>query len=84
MKKILESAIITISALGWWGFVYPELCLTEEIRTEGSAEDLEGACEEAEEYEETAEAIRIKSRFAEYAYEIKKNMLTEKRPNYDK
>lgn len=30
MRKILETAIILIGTLGWWGFVYPELCLAEE------------------------------------------------------
>lgn len=30
MRKIYETAVILIGTLGWWGFVYPELCFTEE------------------------------------------------------
>ncbi len=30
MKRICEAAILFIGTFGWWGFVYPELCLTEE------------------------------------------------------
>ena len=29
MKKILEMAVILLGTMGWWGFVYPELCLLD-------------------------------------------------------
>ncbi len=31
MRKIYETAVILIGTLGWWGFVYPELCFTEDV-----------------------------------------------------
>jgi len=29
MKKLLECAVILLGTMGWWGFVYPELCLLD-------------------------------------------------------
>lgn len=82
MRKIYETAVILIGTLGWWGFVYPELCLTED------------ACEQEAEREETAEdqcawetsfweegvnigEFRIKSRAAEYVYQVMKRSKEE-------
>ncbi|MDE7286015.1 MAG: hypothetical protein K2N55_04095 [Lachnospiraceae bacterium] len=31
MRRIYEAAMILIGTIGWWGFVYPDLCLTEEV-----------------------------------------------------
>lgn len=31
MRKIYEAALILIGTLGWWGFVYPDMCLTEDV-----------------------------------------------------
>ncbi len=31
MKKICEALVIMIGTLGWWGFVYPDLCLTDDV-----------------------------------------------------
>ena len=28
MKRILETAVLIMGTLGFWGFVYPELCVT--------------------------------------------------------
>lgn len=39
MKRILETAMLLMGTLGFWGFVYPEFSLTEEnYRTEESCE----------------------------------------------
>ena len=34
MRKLVETGIIMISTLGWWGFVYPELCLPSKAETQ--------------------------------------------------
>lgn len=77
MRKILETVVILIGTLGWWGFVYPELCLTEENK-EAVAEQCG-----AEEYEtQETQKVCIKSRLFEYVYEIKESQ--EKDIGHDK
>ena len=39
MKKVLETAMILMGTLGFWGFVYPEFCLTEETYKVESADE---------------------------------------------
>ena len=95
MRKIYETAVILIGTLGWWGFVYPELCLTQDAyeqeaeieRTE--AEDT-GTGIEADCEQEAAKTdsfwdegfkiggLCIKSRAAEYVYQVKEKDMTEK------
>ena len=29
IRRVLETTAVIIGTLGWWGFVYPELCLLE-------------------------------------------------------
>lgn len=44
MKKIYETAIILFGTLGWWGFVYPDLCLTGDVyeqEADGQEEETE-------------------------------------------
>lgn len=64
MRRLIETAVIFAGTLGWWGFVYPELCLTEETYA-GT-----GIITEQEEREAddsfSGEKIRIKSRLLEY------------------
>lgn len=72
MKKIYEAAIILLSTLGWWGFVYPELCLTEDVY------------EEKTEAEWVFGEIRIKSRIVEYVYQVKEKAVMEKRLENDR
>ncbi|MBQ8597833.1 MAG: hypothetical protein IJ409_08595 [Lachnospiraceae bacterium] len=41
MRRILETSVILLGTLGWWGFVYPELSLLEtsyEVEYDESAE----------------------------------------------
>lgn len=46
MRKIYETAIILIGTLSWWGFVYPELCLTEDAyEQESEADDAGEICD---------------------------------------
>ncbi|MDE7334525.1 MAG: hypothetical protein K2O16_20295 [Lachnospiraceae bacterium] len=109
MRKLFETAVILLGTIGWWGFVYPELCLTEDVyeqayeddETEANIENKalesengvsgksesripEGGGEEAypsgvREYAWTdvyqsgwqVGKIRIKSRLAEYVYQVK-------------
>ncbi|MBQ9929073.1 MAG: hypothetical protein IJO65_14030 [Lachnospiraceae bacterium] len=64
MKRILGTFLIVAGTMGWWGFVYPDLCLTPET------------CEQEETQESTSggeiSEIRIKSRLYEYVCQIKK------------
>lgn len=57
MKRFLGTVILFGVTLGWWGFVYPELCLTPEECYEEQTMDEE---------EIKPETIRIKSRLYEY------------------
>lgn len=67
MRKIYETAVILIGTLGWWGFVYPELCLTQdayekecETQAEGQEEGVfrekeieeQGGCQEGNFWED--------------------------------
>lgn len=70
MRKVYEAALILLGTLGWWGFVYPELCLTGEAYEEQARWEPEEIC--------------IKSRIAEYVYQVKENVTREKRWGNDK
>lgn len=87
MRKIYETAVILIGTLGWWGFVYPELCLTQdayeqEPETEKTEEngDIQESDQAAGLWEEGIKIgnLRIKSRAAEYVYQVKEKDMTEK------
>ena len=77
MKKIYEVALILIGTVGWWGFVYPDMCLTEDVYEQEYEEDeqLEVSVTEAAADIETVQSgiqigsIRIKSRLLEYVYQ---------------
>ncbi len=72
MRRLWEAAVLLMGTLGFWGFVYPEFCLTEEnYRTEAS-------CEAEEEVTGEAGKICIKSRALEYVYQIDKNLFGKK------
>ena len=38
MRRICEAAFLFVGTLGWWGFVYPELCPVEEVYEEEACE----------------------------------------------
>ena len=77
MKKIYEVALILIGTVGWWGFVYPDMCLTEDVYEQEYEEDeqLEVSFTDAAADIETVQSgiqigsIRIKSRLVEYLYQ---------------
>ena len=77
MKKILAVALILIGSVGWWGFVYPDMCLTEDVYEQEYEEDeqLEVSVTDAAADIETVQSgiqigsIRIKSRLVEYLYQ---------------
>lgn len=81
MRKIYEAALLFLGTLGWWGFVYPELCLDGEVYEEEACEEVvgeigqEASCEAGWQIGE----IRIKSRLVEYVCQIKENEIEEKR-----
>lgn len=119
MKKLMETAVILLGTVGWWGFVYPELCLTQDVYEQAYEGGEETAAEERAEKNtpksaseksaasegETPEGlgpgsmsdageiiqprdgrqngwqigkICIKSRFAEYVYQVKEKETAEK------
>lgn len=71
MRKVYEAALILFGTLGWWGFVYPELCLTEDVY------------EERTEAEWELGEVRIKSRITEYVYQVKENAVLENKLKRD-
>ena len=75
MKRILETAIILIGTLGWWGFVYPELCVTEEIHEVSEDGEAQISCPWEEEDGDgiliCKGNVRIKSKAMEYLFSIK-------------
>lgn len=84
MKKVLETAMILMGTLGFWGFVYPEFCLTEETYKVETVDEYESAdayefaagCEDADGYEngedsERTNQIVVKSKLLEYLFFIK-------------
>lgn len=71
MKKVLETAMILMGTLGFWGFVYPELCLTQETSSIESEEDVEN-------FLDGEGKIRIKCKALEYVYQVSEKEDTEK------
>ena len=82
MKRFYETAVILIGTLGWWGYVYPELSLTQQAYVQETETnrltEADGVTEILKELVsngiEVGE-IRIKSRIAEYVYQVKKDMV---------
>lgn len=75
MRRVLETAMILMGTLGFWGFVYPELCLTDETcKVEKEAH----TDEDADAIFSGEEEIRIKSRFLEYVYLVREKADIEK------
>lgn len=74
MKRIIETAVFFIGTLGWWGFVYPELCLTQDTYEIVEDADEAGICEEAggsmEESGETAYLKRTENYVTQQEREI--------------
>lgn len=80
MRKFWEAAVIMVGTLGWWGFIYPELSVTEAETAGFAAENTAGDIES--DMESDVKEIRIKSKLAEYVCEIKEKQ--EKDLNHDK
>ena len=82
MKRFYETAVILIGTLGWWGYVYPELSLTQQAYVQETETnrltEADGVTEILKELGsngiEVGE-IRIKSRIAEYVYQVKEEPL---------
>ena len=66
MKKVLETAMILMGTLGFWGFVYPEFCLTEETYKVESADEKEAGEDSFKENQ-----IVVKSKLLEYLFFLK-------------
>lgn len=80
MRKIYEAAVIVIGTLGWWGFVYPELCLTQDAYEQEAEEERIEADQSECFWEEGLKIgdLRIKCRAAEYVYQVIEKDMTEK------
>lgn len=65
MKRFLGTVVLFTMTLGWWGFVYPELCLTPE-EDDRAEEVQESALMIIEGKDAGQETICIKSRLYEY------------------
>lgn len=72
MRKIYETAVILIGTLSWWGFVYPELCLTEDAYEQEESAQMEDDAHKDSFWEEGIKVgeLCIKSRAAEYVYQV--------------
>lgn len=82
MKRFYKTAVILIGTLGWWGYVYPELSLTQQAYVQETETDrlteadvVTGILEELGSTGIEVGEIRIKSRIAEYVYQVKKDMV---------
>lgn len=100
MRRVLETAVILLGTLGWWGFVYPELCLLETSYEEtyedageagfvygwhkAGADAAEDGAEKPKSFGvviampaddfgagEPGREVRIKSKIAEYVYQVR-------------
>ena len=79
MKRLYETAIILIGTLGWWGFVYPDLCLTQDAYEESCEAEVEIRSRELkDEPGVQIGKLRIKSRIAEYVCQVKEIEALEK------
>ncbi len=79
MKRLYETAIILIGTLGWWGFVYPDLCLTKDVYEEKfEAEEKAYSRTLMDEQGIQIGKLRIKSRIAEYVCQVKEIEALEK------
>lgn len=55
MRRICEAALLFVGTLGWWGFVYPDLCPVEEVCEEETDEqDYEQEAHEREVHRQKA------------------------------
>lgn len=66
MRRLFEAAVILTGTLGWWGFVYPELCLTREAYAEVSTVQQDKAACVKSGIAKEPEKICIKSKLLEY------------------
>ena len=69
MRRVLETAVILMGTIGWWGFVYPELCLTWETCETSGQEAAYG--EVTDQFSGPGGKICIKSKVVEYLYQEK-------------
>lgn len=90
MRRIFETAVILIGTLGWWGFVYPELCMTEgtyEVAVEGNEipeeENLSMEYRDIDDFFAGKGNIRIKSKAIEYLCQVKEKRNDKKDESND-
>ena len=69
MRRVLETAVILMGTIGWWGFVYPELCLTwETCEASGEEAEYDGITDQ---FAGPGGKFCIKSEVVEYLYQEK-------------
>lgn len=77
MRRVLETAMLLMGTLGFWGFVYPEFCFTQETCEVAEQEEKNEEID-IDEFFSGEKEVRIKSRVFEYVYQVKEKAYTEK------
>ena len=85
MKKILEYGLLIAGMVSYFGFVYPELILSEDayLLVEEEGAEYQIPYEEAKQlflWEEAGQEkpVRIKCRITEYVYQVKEKIENKK------
>ena len=83
MKRILETAVLIMGTLGFWGFVYPELCVTGDAIEADWEDDREAREEDVYDFLNGEGKICIKFGTMEYLYQVKEKTDGKKVDNHD-
>ena len=83
MKRILETAVLLMGTLGFWGFVYPELCLTGDAILTDAEDDGVMCVEDIYDFLDGEEKICIKLKTMEYLYQVKEKTDAKNVNNHD-
>ncbi|MGN0376607.1 MAG: hypothetical protein ACI4ED_03125 [Suilimivivens sp.] len=89
MRRAVETIVILIGTIGWWGFVYPELCVTSgacEVTQEDADSkeaDVTAAYPDVDDFLNGKEKLRIKFKAVEYLYQVKEKADSKKDWNND-
>ena len=83
MKRILEMALLLTGTLGFWGFVYPELCMAGDVFAAEETEEGEFREEDVYDFLNGEGKICIKFRTMEYLYQVKEKTDGKKVNNHD-
>lgn len=83
MKRILETAVLLMGTLGFWGFIYPELCVAGGAIETEREDDREVLEEDVYDFLNGEGKICIKFKTMEYLYQVKEKTDGKKVDNHD-